>query len=106
DDECGLADDGAAEGEPIELVVLRGGADVGDAELDLEGLRLLREDLAEGLGIGVGDDPAGDVAAVVGVPADVGEAHAGDPQTLELAVATDCGEADAVVELADLVQGG
>ena len=106
DDEVGLVDDRAVEGEPVELVVLRAVADLGDAELDLEGLRLLGEDLAEGLGVGVGDDPAGDVAAVVGVAADVGQADAGDPQALELAVAADGGEADAVVELADLVQGG
>ena len=106
DDEVGLVDDRAVEGEPVELVVLGAVADLGDAELDLEGLRLLGEDLAEGLGVGVGDDPAGDVAAVVGVAADVGQADAGDAQALELAVAADGGEADAVVELADLVQGG
>ena len=106
DDEVGLVDDRAVEGQPVELVVLGGVADLGDAELDLVGLHLLGEDRAEGLGVGVGDHPAGDVAAVVGVAADVGQPDAGDPQALELAVAADGGEADAVVELADLVQGG
>jgi hypothetical protein len=95
----------AVVGEPVDLVVIRPVADLGDEELDLVGLLpAAGEDGAEGLGVGVGQAPTGDVAAVVGVAAHVGQPHSGDAEVLELVVAADGGEGDAVVDLGDLVQ--
>ena len=102
-----LLDDLAVEGESEDLVVLGGVAHLRDEDLDLVGLLGTRgEDRAQRLGIGVGQATTGHVQPVVGVAAHVGQAHAGDPEVLELVVATDCGEGDPVVDLADLVQRG
>ena len=106
DHELRLLDDRAVVGQAVELVALGGVADLGHAELDLVGLLLLGEDRAERLRVGVGERAGGDVAPVVGVAAQVGEPDAGDAQALELVVAPDGGEADAVVDLAHLVQRG
>ncbi len=100
-----LLDDLAVEGEPKDLVVLGRVPDLRDEDLDLVGLLGARgEDRAQGLGIGVGQAASGHVEPVVGVAAHVGEAHAGDPEVLELVVAPDRGEGDPVVDLTDLVQ--
>ena len=100
-----LLDDLAVEGEPKDLVVLGRVPHLRDEDLDLVGLLGARgEDRAQGLGIGVGQAASGHVEPVVGVAAHVGEAHAGDPEVLELVVAPDRGEGDPVVDLADLVQ--
>ena len=58
----------------------------------------------EQLGVGVGQPSAGDVAPVVGVAADVGDADARVAQRLELVVAADGREPDPVVDLRDLAQ--
>ena len=100
-----LLDDLAVEGEPEDLVVLGRVPDLRDEDLDLVGLLGPGgEDRAQGLGVGVGQAATGHVEPVVGVAAHVREANAGDPEVLELVVATDGGEGDPVVDLADLVQ--
>ena len=93
DEEAGLVDDRAVVGEPVELVVVGGRADLGHADLDLVGLLLLGEDRAERLRVGVGQRAGGDVAPVVGVAAQVGQPDAGDAQVLVLVVLADAGEA-------------
>ncbi len=80
-------------------------AHLGDHDLDLVRLDLLGEDLAQHLGIGVGQAFRGHVAAGVGVALEVGVADAGHPQRFELGVLAHAGEGDAVVDLADLVEG-
>ncbi len=104
-DEAALVGDRAVVGQAVDLVPIGGGPDLRDDDLDLDRLGLGREDGAELLGVGVGQAAGGDVAAVVGVAAQVGVADAGHPQVLELVVLADRGEGDAVVDLADLVQG-
>ena len=103
-DEAVLVGDRAVVGEPVDLVGLGVAADLGDDDLDLVGLGLLGEHRAQGLGVGVGQAARGDVGAVVGVAAQVGVAHPGHPQVLELVVLADRGEGDPVVDLGDLVQ--
>ncbi len=104
DDEAVLLGDRPVVGEAVELVVGGRLPHLGDDELHLVRLAGLGEDRAEGLGVGVGEPAAGDVAAVVLVAAQVGVAHAGQPQVLELVVLADRREGDPVVDLADLVQ--
>ena len=100
-----LVGDLAVVGEPVDRVVGGGVPHLGHEQLDLVGLLAAAgEDRAEGLGVGVREAAAGDVAAVVGVAAHVGQPDAGDPEVLELVVAADGGERDPVVDLADLVQ--
>jgi len=103
-DEAMLVGDRAVVGEAVHLVLSGGLAHLRDHDLDLVGLGLLGEDRAERLRVGVGQAAAGHVAAVVGVAAQVGEAHTRDAQVLELVVLADGREGDAVVDLADLVQ--
>ena len=62
------------------------------------------EDLVEGLGVGVGQRAGVDILARERVALEVGVAHAGRAQRVELAVLADAGERNAVVDLADLVQ--
>ena len=76
-----------------------------DEDLDLVGLHLVGEDLAERLRVRVRDAVRGDVLAGVLVALEVGEAHAADLEALELVVLADARERDAVVELADLEEG-
>ena len=104
DHELRLVGDRAVVGDAVELVAVGGLADAGHAQLHLVGLLLLDERGAQHLGVEVGEHPAGDVAPVVGVAAEVGHADAGGAQRLELVVAPDRGEPDAVVDLRDLVQ--
>ena len=85
---------------PVDLAV-----DLADEDLHLVRLHLLGEDRRQRLGVGVGEVPSLDVLSPVGVPTQVREPDAGDPQILELAVLADAGERDPVVDLADLVQG-
>ncbi|GAA3071208.1 hypothetical protein GCM10020000_64790 [Streptomyces olivoverticillatus] len=101
-----LVDDRAVVRQPVDLVVLGAGSDLGDDQLNF--VRLLPragEDGAEGLRIDIGKAAGGDVLAVVGVAAQVGVAHAADAQVLELVVLAHRREGDPVVDLADLVQG-
>src|SRR5690349_6208230 len=99
-----LVEDRAVEQQPVEPVVRRGLPDLADAQLHLERLLLLGEDRVERLRVRVGERPAGDVPAVVGVAAHVGQPDPGHPQRLVLAVPADRREPDPVVDLADLVQ--
>ena len=78
--------------------------DLGHEDLDLHGLHLVGEDLAEDLGVGVGEAAGVDVLAAVLVALEVGVADAGDAELVELVVLADPGEGDAVVDLADLVE--
>ncbi len=103
-DEPVLVGHRAVVGEPVDLVGLGGRADLGDDDLDLVGLGLLGEHRAQGLRVGVGQAARGDVGPVVGVAAQVGVAHAGHPQVLELVVLAHRREGDPVVDLGDLVQ--
>ena len=80
-------------------------ADRGHRDLHLHGLELVGEYLAEALGVGVGQAPDVYVLATEGEALQVGMAHAGDAQLVELVVATHPGESDAVVDLAHLAQG-
>ena len=81
-------------------------ADLGDEDLHLHRLHLVGEDLAEHLGVGVGQAAGVDVLAAVLVALEVGVADAGDAELVELVVLADPGERDAVVDLADLVERG
>src|SRR3954468_5008081 len=87
DDETLLVGDAAVVGEPEQLVVSSGVADLGDGDLDLERfLAATGEDRAENLRVGVRECAAGDVPAVVGVAAEIGHAYACDAEVLELVV--------------------
>ena len=79
-------------------------ADLGDEDLDLHRLHLVGEDLAEDLGVLVGQAAGVDVVAAVLEALEVGGPHAGHAQLVELVVLADAGEGDAVVDLADLAQ--
>jgi hypothetical protein len=105
-DETVLVADGAVIREPVDLVARRVCADLGDDDLDLVRLRLLREDGAEGLRVDVGERAAGHVRAVVCVPAKVGVPDPCLSQVFELVVFPDGRERDPVVDLTDLVQRG
>src|SRR5687768_15974172 len=79
--------DRAVVGEAVDLIAGRVIADLGYEQLDL--VRLLaarREDRAERLRVRVGQPAAGDVAAVVGVSTQVGQANSRNAQVLELVV--------------------
>ena len=78
--------------------------DLGDEDLDLHRLHLVGEDLAEDLGVLVGEAAGVDVVARVLEALEVGGADAGDAELVELVVLADTGERDAVVDLADLAQ--
>jgi hypothetical protein len=99
-----LVGDRAVEGDPVQLVAVGGLAQLGDHDLHLVRLVALGEDRPEDLRVPVGQPPGGDVGAVVLVSPGVGVADPGDAQVLVLVVAADRGEADPVVDLADLVQ--
>ena len=96
--------DGAVVQDVEQLVTLRRVADLGHKDLDLVGLHLVGEDLAERLRIGVRERPRGDVLPRVRVPLQVGVPHARDLEHLELVVLADARERDVVVDLADLEQ--
>ena len=99
-----LVDDGAVV-EDVEHLVAGGlEPDLGDEDLDLHRLHLVGEDVAEHLGVAVGEAARIDVVARVLVPLEVGGAHPGDPELVELVVLADPGERDPVVDLADLAQ--
>ena len=104
--EGALVEDRPVVGQPVHLVGLGRVPHLGDDDLDLVRLGLLGEDRAEGLRVGVGQRPPGDVTPVVRVAPQVGEAHAGHPEVLELVVLADRGEGQPVVDLAHLVQRG
>ena len=80
------------------------GAHLGDEDLDLERLHLVGEDVAEHLGVLVGERVGVHVLAAELVAGEVGGADAELPQLVELVVLADPGEGDAVVDLGDLVQ--
>src|SRR5690606_1616169 len=91
--------------EDAEHEVLGGfGPHLGDEDLDLHRLHLVGEDLAEDLRVLVREAAGVDVLAAVRVALEVGVADARDAQGVELVVATDPGEADAVVDLAHLAE--
>ena len=96
--------DGAVVEDVVQLVVLDRLPHLRDEDLDLVRLHLVGEDLAEGLAVRVGERARVDVLARERVALEVGLAHAGDAQHLELVVLADPGERDAVVDLADLVE--
>ena len=102
--EAVLVDDGAVVEDVEQLVVGLGGADLGHEDLDLHRLHLVGEDLAEDLGVLVGQAAGVDVLAAERVALQVGVADAGDAELVELVVVADAGEGDAVVDLADLAQ--
>ena len=102
--EAGLVGHRAVERDPVDLVVRGPGAHLGDHDLHLEGLRALGEDGAERLRVPVGDAARRHVVPVELVAGDVGVGDPGLAQVLVLVVAADRGEADPVVDLADLVQ--
>ena len=103
--ETRLVGDRAVPGDPVDLVGVRRGADLGDHDLDLERLSgRFAEDRAQRLGVPVRDAARRDVAAVKLVAGHVGVRDAGLAQVLVLVVAADRGERDPVVQLADLVQ--
>ena len=104
DRETLLVGDGAVVGDVEQLVRVADRVELRDEDLDFEGLHLVGEDLAEVLGIHVRERAGVDVLARVRVALGVGVAHAGDPKLVELVVAPDTGEGDAVIDLADLVQ--
>ncbi len=94
-------------GDAVELGSLRLAVvgHLGHAQFDLVGLGLFGEDPAEGLArTDVGQLAPADVAAVVGVAAGVGVLDAAPAQVVELVEPADGGEADPVVDLADLLQ--
>jgi hypothetical protein len=101
-----LVHDRAVVEDVEELVVVALVADLGHEDLDLHRLHLVGEDLAEDLGVLVGQAAGVDVVAAVLVALQVGGADAGDAQLVELVVLADAGERDAVVDLADLAQRG
>ena len=78
--------------------------DLGDEDLHLHRLHLVGEDLAEDLGVLVGEAARVDVVARVLEPLEVGGPDTGDAELVELVVLADTGERDAVVDLADLAQ--
>jgi hypothetical protein len=87
----------------VEHLVTGGGlADLGDEDLHLQRLHLVGEDLPEDLGVLVGEAARVHVVTAVLEALEVGRPHAGDAQLVELVVAADTGEGDAVVDLADL----
>ncbi|GAB1330596.1 hypothetical protein ACE1SV_49350 [Streptomyces sennicomposti] len=91
--------------QPVDLVTLRGLPHLGDHQLHL--VRLLRrtgEDRAQRLRVDVRQTARGHVVPVVGVTTQVGVAHTADAQILVLVVLAGRGEADPVVDLAELVQ--
>ena len=62
------------------------------------------EDLAQELGVAVGQAAGVDVVPAELVALEVGGPHAVHAQLVELVVAADAGEGDAVVDLADLAE--
>jgi hypothetical protein len=100
----GLVGDRAVVEDVEQLVGRRVGTDLGDEDLHLHRLHLVGEDLAEDLGVLVGQAAGVDVVTAVLVALDVGGADAGHPHLVELVVAADAGEGDAVVDLADLAE--
>ena len=78
---------------------------LGDEDLDLHRLHLVGEDLPEHLRVAVGQAARVDIVAAVLVALEIGGAHAGDAELIELVVLADAGEGDPVVDLADLAQG-
>ncbi len=91
--------------QPVDLVALGLGADLGDHQLHL--VRLLGragEDGAERLRVDVGQPTGRHVVPVVGVSAQIGIAHPADAEVLVLVVLAGGGEADPVVDLAELVE--
>ena len=102
--EAGLVGHRAVERDPVDLVVRGLGAHLGDHDLHLERLRALGEDGAERLRVPVGDAARRHVVPVELVAGDVGVGDPGLAQVLVLVVPAHRGEADSVVDLADLVQ--
>ncbi|MDQ0712214.1 hypothetical protein QFZ55_001666 [Streptomyces luteogriseus] len=104
-DRAVLVHDGTVVRQPVDLVALGRLADLGDDQLHL--VRLLGgagEDRAQRLRVDVRQAPGRHIVPVVGVTPQVGVAHAADPEVLVLVVLTGGGEADPVVDLAELVQ--
>ena len=104
DGEAVLVGDGPLVGDVVQLVGPAVGAQLGHQDLDLEGLHLVGEDVAQELGVEVGQRPGVDVLAAEGEPLGVGVADPGHPELVVLVVLAHPGEGDAVVDLADLVE--
>ena len=102
--EAGLVGYRSVERDPVDLVVRGRRGHLGHHDLHLEGLRALGEDRAERLRVPVGDAARRHIVPVELVAGDVGVGDPGLTQVLVLVVAADRGEADPVVDLADLVQ--
>ena len=88
--------------KPLEVEILV--ADLDHEDLDLERLHLVGEDVAEHLGVLVGERVGLHVLAAVAVALEVGVADPRDAELVELVVLAHPGEGDAVVDLADLVE--
>ena len=76
-----------------------GGAELCDKDLDLERLHLVGEDIAEVLGVEIGQAASIDVLAAVGEALRVSVADACDSQLVVFVVLPDPGEGDPVVDL-------
>src|SRR6202012_684515 len=101
-----LIGDRSVVGNPVQLrrfglAVVR---NFGDAQLNLVRLGLFGEDGSQRLRVPVGQLPSGHVAAIVGVAAGVGELNSAATQIVELVELAGGGEADPVVQFADLLQ--
>ena len=87
-----------------ELVAGGGVAHLGHEDLDFHRFHLVSEDLTQDLRVVVGQAACVDVVAAVLEALQVGGAHAGHTELVELVVLADAREGDAVVELTDLAQ--
>ena len=101
--EAVLVGDRSLVGDVVQLVGLAV-AQLGHQDLHLERLHLVGEDVAEVLGVEIGQRARVDVLAAERVALGVGVAHPGDTQLVVLVVLAHSGEGDAVVDLADLVE--
>ncbi len=104
-DRAVLVHDRAVVRQPVDLVALGPGPDLGDHQLHL--VRLLGrtgEDGSQRLRIDVRQSTRRHVVAVIGVSAQIGVAHSADAEILVFVVLSGGGETDPVIDLAELVQ--
>ena len=78
--------------------------ELGDEDLNLQGLHLVGEDLAEVLRVQIRERACVHVVTGIGETLRIGVANAGDAQLVELVVLANAGESDTVVDLAHLVK--
>src|SRR5665213_4485054 len=84
-----LVDDRAVIGDVIKACVVGRRTELRDDDLDFEWLHLVGEDLAEELGVEVGEASGVDVFSRVGEALGVRVSDSGDPQLIELVVLAD-----------------